>query len=126
MIGQHIAKVEIMAKLLKDMGEMISDKAMIMKITCSLPRSYNSIFAAWHNVLASEQTVFKLCTRLRKHELMVKMQGGESKEGKAFFTPSLRSSFKNFSKDDQKKRDSDFIKDLKTYTRCFNCKKKGH
>lgn len=44
-IAQHIAKIENLAKGIKDVGEPISDTAVMTKILSSLPPKYRSLKA---------------------------------------------------------------------------------
>ena len=45
-ILQHVAKIEYMARQLRDLGEMVSDVAIMAKILGSLPSKYNSLITA--------------------------------------------------------------------------------
>jgi hypothetical protein len=86
-MNDHIDKVCEMAQVLKDLGETISDHALLNKIVGSLPLSYNNVVNAWTNVEQDKQTLKVLLSRLFRYELMLKMQGGDSNtEDTAFFT----------------------------------------
>lgn len=67
-VAQHIAKVENMARQLRDVGEVISDITIMAKILGSLPSKFNAFITAWDNVDAVNQTVQILTTRLLKEE----------------------------------------------------------
>lgn len=66
-VSQHIAKVENMARQLKDVGEAVSDVTIMAKILGSLPSKYNAFVTAWDSVEEANQTIFNL-QRLIKEE----------------------------------------------------------
>jgi len=66
-VTQHIAKVENMARQLKDLGE-ISEITLMAKILGSLPSKFNALVTAWDSVDADKQTLQGLTTRLIKEE----------------------------------------------------------
>lgn len=110
-INHHIDKLCEMAQTLRDLGEQVSDRSIMNKIVGSLPPSYNSVLSAWANVETNKQTMENLSSRLFRHELLLKMQGGESNtEDSAFFTRNSRfhvqsSSSSKMNKAHQKERD---------------------
>jgi len=67
-VSQHIAKVENMARQLKDVGETVSDVTIMAKILGSLPSKYNAFVTAWDSVEEANQTIFNLTQRLIKEE----------------------------------------------------------
>jgi len=67
-VSQHIAKVENMARQLKDVGEAVSDVTIMAKILESLPSKYNAFVTAWDSVEEANQTIFNLTQRLIKEE----------------------------------------------------------
>lgn len=50
-VAQHIAKIENMARQLKDLGENVSDITIMAKILGSLPSKFNAFVTAWENVV---------------------------------------------------------------------------
>ncbi|UYV67553.1 hypothetical protein LAZ67_5001179 [Cordylochernes scorpioides] len=67
-IATHISKVETLAQQMKDLGEPISDVALITKIICSLPDKYKNFITAWDSVSSEEKTLENLTARLLKEE----------------------------------------------------------
>ncbi|UYV67549.1 hypothetical protein LAZ67_5001172 [Cordylochernes scorpioides] len=55
-IATHISKVETLAQQMKDLGEPISDVALITKIICSLPDKYKNFITAWDSVSSEENS----------------------------------------------------------------------
>lgn len=58
-VVQHIAKIQNMARQLKDVGERISDTAVMAKILGSLPGKFGALITAWDSVHPAEQTARK-------------------------------------------------------------------
>lgn len=56
-VTQHIAKVENMARQLKDLGEAVSDVTIMAKILGSLPSRFNALDTAWDSVDVDKQTL---------------------------------------------------------------------
>lgn len=67
-MAQHIAKVENLAKQLKEGGEDISDAAVMTKILCNLPAKYRSLRQAWLSLDPKLQTIQNLTARLLDEE----------------------------------------------------------
>lgn len=67
-VVQHFAKVQNIARQLEDIGEKVSDVAVMAKILASLPSKYNSLVTAWDSVDAESQTLNNLQLRLLKEE----------------------------------------------------------
>lgn len=63
-IAQHIAKIESLAKQLRENAEEISDTAIITKILSTLPPKYRSLRQAWISLDPSKQTIINLTARL--------------------------------------------------------------
>lgn len=153
-INTHVNKIMSMGNLLKEMGEPFTEKMLITKIICSLPVNYNSIIAAWANVDAQDQTVAKLKVRLLQMESVLALQSAESSGDAAFFTRSnngrpsnTRSSHRSHDNSNDRSHDqhndqhnrssmrgkkpqhdhnTDYIRDLKSRTRCYNCGESDH
>lgn len=66
LISQHVAKVENMVRQLKDLGEMVSDVAIMATILGSLPSKYSSLITAWDSVVNDQRTLENLHQRLLK------------------------------------------------------------
>jgi hypothetical protein len=130
-MNAHIDKLNEMAQVLRDVGEPISERAVMNKIVSSLPPSYNSVGSAWVNVETDKQNMDNLSARLLRHELVLKMQGMDiTTEDTTFFTRNSRyqgssSSSNKFSKAQQCEKDEEYVRELKQRTKCFNCGKKG-
>lgn len=67
-VSQHIAKVENIARQLKNIGEEVSDITIMTKILGSLLAKYNAFVIAWDSVKVANQTIFNLIQRLIKEE----------------------------------------------------------
>ena len=55
-IPQHIAKIENLARQLKDIDQGISETMIMAKILSTLPSKYNAFVSAWESVAAANQT----------------------------------------------------------------------
>jgi len=82
-MSMHIAKVENIARQLRDSGENISEIAVITKIIGSLPDKYRSFRQAWLSVDESRQTITNLTARLLDEEASMT---AINEEGKALVT----------------------------------------
>jgi len=49
-VAQHVAKIENMARQLKDIGEKLSEVTIIAKILGTLPSKFNALVTAWDSV----------------------------------------------------------------------------
>lgn len=123
-INTQVNKVLSMGNLLKELGHPVHEEMLITKIMCSLPSCYNSIVTAWANVPAPEQTVANLKVRLLQLENILSLQGGESSGDSAFFTRSNKSTSKH--RKQNYEHNKEYIKDLKSRTRCYNCGEHDH
>jgi transposase InsO family protein len=125
----HISAVEQMANQLCDLGEPISERAVMTKIICTLPPKFRHLSAAWDSVPPNQQTIESLTLRLLKEESLNRMQGEMEEEGDRAFLASRGSSSgsgkKNLSPEEKKKR-AERISELKKKTRCNKCGKRGH
>ncbi|UYV79406.1 hypothetical protein LAZ67_17002496, partial [Cordylochernes scorpioides] len=125
-IASHISKVEIQAQQLKDLGEPVSDVALITKIICSLPDKYKNFITAWDSVSSKEKTLENLTERLLKEESLQDHwdSSGNFKPDNALMTFSKFNRNSTDSNKHQQHKQS--IKDKKKNTHCGYCKKKGH
>lgn len=73
-IAKHIAKVESLAKQLKESGEIISDTAIITKILSTLPSKYRSLRQAWMSLTSQNQTIVNLTARLLDEEASLNVE----------------------------------------------------
>ncbi|UYV66529.1 hypothetical protein LAZ67_4001965 [Cordylochernes scorpioides] len=125
-IATHISKVETLAQQMKDLGEPISDVALITKIICSLPDKYKNFITAWDSVSSEEKTLENLTARLLKEESLQDHwdSSGNFKPDNALVTFSK---FKrNSTASNKQQQHQQSIKDKKKNTHCGYCKKKGH
>ena len=67
-IPQHVAKVENIARQLKDIGEEVSDTMIMAKLLSTLPTKYNTFASVWDSVDAVNQTLSNLRERLLREE----------------------------------------------------------
>lgn len=54
-VAQHVAKIENMARQLKDIGEKLSEVIIIAKILGTLPLKFNALVTAWDSVSERDQ-----------------------------------------------------------------------
>ena len=124
-INSHINKVLSLAGLLKELGHPPTEDAMITKIMCTLPASYKyHIVTGWNNVPADEQTVANLKARCLQLENLMKQQDDESASDSALFTRSSKTSAK--CKKHTSEQNEEYMKELKSKTRCYNCGEFDH
>jgi len=67
-ITQPVAKIENMARQLKDVGEKVSDITIMAKILGILPAKFSAFVIAWDSVDANNQTLDNLTQRFIKEE----------------------------------------------------------
>ncbi|KAG5317910.1 COPIA protein, partial [Pseudoatta argentina] len=67
-IAQHVAKIENMARQLKDVGEELSDVMIMAKILGTLPQKFSPLVTAWDSVSEANQSRANLIERLLKEE----------------------------------------------------------
>ena len=70
-VVQQVAKVQNLAGKLADVGENVSDFAVMAKILASLPPKFNALKTAWDSVDAEKQTIENLQERLIKEETRI-------------------------------------------------------
>jgi len=75
-VGQHVAKVEEMAKRLEDLGHKQDESFVITKILHSLPKSFAHLISAWDLTPKSERTLANLLPRLQKTEILNRSMAG--------------------------------------------------
>lgn len=74
-VVQHISKVQNMAARLNDIGENVSDVAIMAKILAGLPSKYDALKTAWDSVDADKQIISNLTERLIKEETRIREEG---------------------------------------------------
>ena len=116
-VAQHVAKVENLARHIKDTGETISDTAVITKIIGTLPIKYRNFRQAWLSTPEDKQTLTNLTARLLDEEAC--LTSNEQKENAMVVLSKANRENKIF------KNKKEFIK-KKSDTTCYNCQKKGH
>jgi hypothetical protein len=104
-VVDNISTVEQLANQLTDLGEIVSDQAVISKIMCSLPPSYRHMQSAWDSVPCHEQNIEYLTLRLLKEEARNRIQDSVDDEGeKAFFASGSGAGQKPLSLEEKKKQ----------------------
>lgn len=123
-IGQHVSKIEEMARQLEDLGEKQSEAAMVTKTLHSLPRSYIHVISAWDSLPDEKQTMENLLPRLLKAEaLNASMVGLSSTDN----TPAALVHIKTGECNSKPKiKNPSTSKKPKFSGKCFNCGKQGH
>lgn len=114
-ITQHIAKVENMARQLKDLGETVSDVTLMAKILDSLPSKFNALVTAWDSVDIEKQTIQGLISRL------IKKENRMSDESTSALVVASKNKSQIASSDTHKP-----IQHNRRSVECFYCHKKGH
>lgn len=99
---QHVSTVQNMARQLKDLGETVSDAAVIAKILSSLTAKYSVLKTAWDSVDPARQMITNLLERLIREENSPSEEGDST----GALAVTRRGNPKNESraKDEQKKR----------------------
>ncbi|CAG4933546.1 unnamed protein product [Colias eurytheme] len=118
-IAQHIAKVESMAKQLKENGEDISETAIITKVLSTLPPKYRSLRQAWMSLDPKQQTIINLTARLLDEEASFNVE--EEDETALLVAKHNSKKLNNLSSkvnNESNDRTHRFI--------CYNCGKRGH
>jgi hypothetical protein len=110
-IAQHVSKVESLGKQLKEIGEDISDTALITKILSSLPSKYRMVRQAWMSLETSKQTITNLTARLLDEEASLNAEDTQN-ESNALFTSGRKPQIQTGNK--------------KNRIVCYSCHKRGH
>jgi gag-polypeptide of LTR copia-type/Zinc knuckle len=114
-------EIEILARSLTDMGTTIDEETTVLRIVSSLPKTYLMFKKAWDSVSTKEQTMVNLLSRLRKEELTAEIEDSDDDDDAR---PSAFKAIKN--RQQNWKKDSEEIKELKRNSSCHNCGKPGH
>lgn len=122
-IGQHVSKIEEMARKLEDLGHKQEEVAIVTKTLHSLPSSYRYVISAWDSMPSDQQTMANLLPRLLKEEALNKSMSATSHEDNtpvALLHKKANSSKVKSKKDDTKQKPKKFK------GTCYNCGKFGH
>lgn len=121
---QHITKVQNMARHLKDVGESISDVAIMAKILGSLPQKYGALVTAWDSVDPGKQTISNLQERLLKEERRLQ---ASDEENNALIVAAVsshkKSGFEQRNKSQGQNTSNGYQGEAVT---CYYCKRPGH
>lgn len=120
-VAQHIAKVENMARQLKDVGETVSNITIMAKILGSLPSKFSALVTAWDSVDTNNQTIHMLTQRLIKEEARMTVMDETSN---ALTATNVKHNQKKQTMD-KKAADKRTQHPRKEIT-CFYCQKRGH
>ncbi|XP_011877456.1 PREDICTED: uncharacterized protein LOC105567297 [Vollenhovia emeryi] len=112
----HVSKVQNMASHLRDVGEPMSDMAIMAKIIGSLPPRYSAFRTAWESAAVDSQTMDILTERLIREESRLSV---DDNIASALSAVSVKGS-------GTKKNQGQGKKASKKDVECFVCRKKGH
>ena len=114
-------ELERLAKEIRNMGENISDKAVIAKIVLSLPRRHDALRKAWASVPIGQQSMTALLTRLKQEDReRIKEDNDQADEDHS------SKAFKSGTKFGAKSGFKMSIAEKKKVTKCAKCGVKGH
>lgn len=121
-VAQHIAKIENLAQQIKNVGESITDIAIMTKILSSLPQKFRNVRQAWLSLAEEKQTINNLTARLLDEEAnLTEVEKNDSalmassNNNHARYKPRK---FNNFNKQNQNRQNN--------YQVCYNCRIPGH
>ncbi|CAB0037528.1 unnamed protein product [Trichogramma brassicae] len=123
-VVQYTTKVMNMARTLKDLGEKISDAAIIAKILGGLSTKFSNFVTAWDSVDEEKQTLSFLQERLIKEEN--KLQGNDDEMSALAVVRESKNGFRRekSSRYPQQKHSSE---NQRSESRaCYHCNKPGH
>ncbi|KAH9633341.1 hypothetical protein HF086_004055 [Spodoptera exigua] len=130
-IAQHIAKVESLAKQLKESGETISETAIITKILSSLPSKYRSVRQAWMSLDPKNQKVINLTARLLDEEASLSIEDDNeiallvAKQNMKKKSVPLKKTNKESNEKSNENSTEKSNEKAHRFT-CYNCGKRGH
>ncbi|CAD7080035.1 unnamed protein product [Hermetia illucens] len=122
-VVQHVNRVQNMASQLKDLGEAISDTAIMAKVLGSLHKKYNVLQTVWDRVSEERQTLDNLLERLLKEERRLESDDDITRALAAF---SLGGNKKKKFAANQNKNMKENRENRNESVECFYCKRKGH
>lgn len=107
-VSDYVAKVEFIAKKLRNSGASLNEETLISKVVTGLSQEYKHFMTSWMGTPAAERTFNNLLPRLLAEESIIKP---EQKKETVAMKMTANSKPKNFKK-----------KDIV----CHHCGKKGH
>lgn len=116
-IATHIAKVENLARQIRDTGENLSDIAIMTKILGSLPSKFRSFRQAWLSLDETKQTIQNLTSRLLDEDVSLSASDN--------FETALATS-SNVDRKVTREENRQRLKLDKSKIICYKCQKKGH
>lgn len=85
----HVTALESMAAQLNDLGEPISEHALITTLLCSLPRlKFRFLLSAWDNLKKHERSMEELRTQIVSEQRRLDLDDAEERESKTTVQPS--------------------------------------
>ena len=118
---QHITKVQKLVMQLLDLGENVSNEAMIAKILASLNPKYNLFRSAWDSVEPARQTMLYLQERLIQEEIRI---NEEHEQATALVSATAAKSKKNYEPNENNKGKKGQNKSKQF--ECYVCGRTGH
>ena len=122
-IAAHVAKIEMMAQNLEDIGQKMSEEQIVSKLITSLPNEYRHVLTAWKSMPTEQKTRKTLILRVFEEEAMNKLLNNrENEEHDSALLVRNR-------KEEHRRPDAENnerIKELKRKSRCHNCGELGH
>lgn len=126
-ISQHVARIENIARQLSDVGENISNVAIMTKILGSLPPKYHSFVTAWKSVNPERQTLNHLRERLLTEESRITPNVTLNDNAvNALASVNVKGKSAKVTQGNQKSSEYKKSELSKTNVECFYCHKKGH
>lgn len=124
---QHVAKIQNMARQLRDLGENVSDMTIMAKVLASLTSKFGTLQTAWDSVDPARQTLEHLQEHLIKEESRLNAGDDETVALAAVRNTgekagSSRNRENSRTKGDKKTRREKKKKDVE----CYCCQEKGH
>lgn len=116
-VVQHVSAIQNMASQLRDLGEPISDAAIVAKMLSSLTPKFSVFKTAWDSVDPKKQTMTHLLERLIREDSNI---GEEGDSASALAVTKQASAKGGMTSRGNKKKKS------KANIECFRCQEKGH
>ena len=125
-IATHVAKIEMMAQNLEDIGQPMSENQIISKLITSLPSEYRHVLTAWKSMPAYQKTRKTLILRVFEEEAMNKiLKARENDETDSALLVRNNRRDEQMRADTESKYNNERIKELKRKSRCHNCGEMG-
>lgn len=125
-VAQHVAKIENMARHLKNVGEKLSEVMIVAKILGTLPSNFNALVTAWDSVNKRDQKKEVLIERLIKEESRLTAIDETSNALAAMKVQEGSTHSKDNASRKNYKSDKMSGKNKRKDFTCHNCSKKGH